>query len=152
MAVDWFSVMVQLTEIQCLYSRNPSTSITRPSPMNASFISFFITYPRQTQSRCHLQGETQKRLAGQSSCPFHLSDRWYRPQPQLSQLQQFFSIFVYILLSLWCISESSSCKKNDIGQQNFTTHVLSFAPQDVLRYNQNEGMPWPSFPTMNEEQ
>src|SRR5215831_16120584 len=45
MALDRFSVTVQLTEIQCLYSRNPNTSITRPSPMNASFISFLITYP-----------------------------------------------------------------------------------------------------------
>ena len=40
-----------------------------------------------------------------------------------------------------CVSEESTASKgNYTGQQRFTTHLLSFAPQDVLRYIQNEGM------------
>ena len=151
MAVDWFSVTVQLTEIQCLYSRNLSTSITRPSPMNAS-LSFLLRIQRQTQLRCHLQEETQKR-SGQSSCPFHLNDRPQRNRSsQLSQIQQCIVSFLAYLFTYFCAGPGSTTRKGNSGQQSFTTHLLSFAPQDVLRYIRNEGMLWPSFPTTNEGQ
>jgi hypothetical protein len=32
------------------------------------------------------------------------------------------------------------CKGNYTRQQSLTTHLLSFVPQDVLRYSLNEGM------------
>ena len=46
-----FSTISQLTEIQCLYSRNPSVNANKPKPINANFMIFLIANPVTNPNR-----------------------------------------------------------------------------------------------------